>query len=225
MKTSNTLLFLSARGRLSIGRFWFYWLLILLAQFGFIFLTAVQGNEDEGERVTIFLVLTGLMYLQIIKRMHDVGRSGWYSLVPIYNLMLALTRGDEGANEYGPDPKGESDDLMVNSGILDQQIHNDIVIDNVYSMESELKNFLLYTIVSRLSFLCINWWLSYSVTRGYGDVTSDYSTYQLLSIVVGIIFNVWLLILLGRSINRWLQLMYFFMLIHSALFEIVKMMI
>lgn len=39
-----------------------------------------------------------------IRRMHDVGKSGWFCLIPIYNLVLALTPGDAGANEYGPNP-------------------------------------------------------------------------------------------------------------------------
>ena len=37
--------------------------------------------------------------------MHDVGKSGWFILIPIYNLVLAVTEGDKGANEYGEDPK------------------------------------------------------------------------------------------------------------------------
>jgi uncharacterized membrane protein YhaH (DUF805 family) len=39
--------------------------------------------------------------------MHDLGKSGWYILIPIYNLILACTNGQEGTNEYGPDPKGD----------------------------------------------------------------------------------------------------------------------
>lgn len=41
-----------------------------------------------------------------IRRMHDVGKSGWYILIPIYNLILACTPGEVGSNEYGADPKG-----------------------------------------------------------------------------------------------------------------------
>jgi uncharacterized membrane protein YhaH (DUF805 family) len=35
------------------------------------------------------------------RRMHDVGRSGWFQLVPIYNLILALTPSNPGTNKYG----------------------------------------------------------------------------------------------------------------------------
>ena len=47
----------------------------------------------------------------LVRRMHDVGKSGWYSLIPIYNLVLACIDGDYGKNEYGPDPKNEFDEI------------------------------------------------------------------------------------------------------------------
>ena len=40
-----------------------------------------------------------------VRRMHDVGKSGWFILIPIYNLILACTDGVQGDNEYGADPK------------------------------------------------------------------------------------------------------------------------
>jgi len=40
-----------------------------------------------------------------VRRMHDINKSGWYLLIPIYNLILTLTDGTKGDNKYGPDPK------------------------------------------------------------------------------------------------------------------------
>jgi uncharacterized membrane protein YhaH (DUF805 family) len=40
-----------------------------------------------------------------VRRMHDVDKSGWYLLIPIYSLILCCTNGTEGPNQYGPDPK------------------------------------------------------------------------------------------------------------------------
>ncbi len=40
-----------------------------------------------------------------IRRMHDVGRSGWWLLCPVVNLIFACTDSQPGANEYGPNPK------------------------------------------------------------------------------------------------------------------------
>ena len=43
-----------------------------------------------------------------VRRMHDVGKSGWFLLIPIYNLILACTDGVKGENEYGADPKANA---------------------------------------------------------------------------------------------------------------------
>jgi len=46
-----------------------------------------------------------------IRRMHDVGKSGWFILIPFYNLVLLCTEGNYGENEYGNDPKNEIDTI------------------------------------------------------------------------------------------------------------------
>jgi uncharacterized membrane protein YhaH (DUF805 family) len=62
---------------------------------------------------TTFTLLQGLYSLFVllpsiavgVRRMHDVGKSGWFLLIPIYNLVLACTEGMSGENKYGLDPK------------------------------------------------------------------------------------------------------------------------
>ena len=39
------------------------------------------------------------------RRLHDAGKSGWFLLIPIYNLILLCTVGVKGDNQYGADPK------------------------------------------------------------------------------------------------------------------------
>ncbi len=41
-----------------------------------------------------------------IRRMHDIGRKGWWILVPLYNLYLWSIDSEPGENLYGPNPKG-----------------------------------------------------------------------------------------------------------------------
>ena len=41
-----------------------------------------------------------------VRRMHDINKSGWFIIIPIYNLILACQNGDMGPNQYGEDPKG-----------------------------------------------------------------------------------------------------------------------
>ena len=40
-----------------------------------------------------------------VRRLHDVGKSGWFLLIPIYNLILLLTDTQFGDNKCVPDPK------------------------------------------------------------------------------------------------------------------------
>jgi len=36
-----------------------------------------------------------------VRRMHDVGKSGWFILVPFYNLVLLCTPSNPSSNKYG----------------------------------------------------------------------------------------------------------------------------
>jgi uncharacterized membrane protein YhaH (DUF805 family) len=40
-----------------------------------------------------------------IRRMHDLGRSGWWILFPVVNLVFMFFDSQPGDNEYGPNPK------------------------------------------------------------------------------------------------------------------------
>jgi uncharacterized membrane protein YhaH (DUF805 family) len=59
----------------------------------------------------LLLAVTWLSTALAVRRWHDLGRSGWSILlqvVPIVNLwcfyMLAVRRGERGANRFGADP-------------------------------------------------------------------------------------------------------------------------
>jgi uncharacterized membrane protein YhaH (DUF805 family) len=51
-----------------------------------------------------FLILTLLPSVSIaIRRFHDIGKSGWFFLVPIYGPLICLfKKGDISVNKYGP---------------------------------------------------------------------------------------------------------------------------
>jgi uncharacterized membrane protein YhaH (DUF805 family) len=63
--------------------------------------------EGLGTIASLALFLPGIAVG--VRRMHDVGKSGWFLLIPIYNIILCFTDGDAFTNEYGPDPKGRGD--------------------------------------------------------------------------------------------------------------------
>jgi len=47
------------------------------------------------------LIIVTFFILTAICRMHDVGKSGWFILVPFYSLYLYCKKGDEFGNKYG----------------------------------------------------------------------------------------------------------------------------
>jgi uncharacterized membrane protein YhaH (DUF805 family) len=69
----------------------------------------------------LFMLIPGLAIG--VRRLHDVGKSGWFMficLIPligaIWLLVLFCTEGKRGDNEYGPDPNaGATDRQFVNT--------------------------------------------------------------------------------------------------------------
>jgi uncharacterized membrane protein YhaH (DUF805 family) len=61
----------------------------------------------------LYILVTFIPLLAVaVRRLHDVGKSGWFyliSVIPliggIWLLVLFCTEGDKGDNKYGPDPK------------------------------------------------------------------------------------------------------------------------
>ena len=43
-----------------------------------------------------------------VRRMHDIGLSGWWGFIPLYGIWLASKPGVEGPNQFGPDPKTQN---------------------------------------------------------------------------------------------------------------------
>jgi uncharacterized membrane protein YhaH (DUF805 family) len=54
-------------------------------------------------RNTVLFLLIGFLLIQRIKRMHDINKNGWYSVIPF----LIFKSGTKGKNDYGVDPKVE----------------------------------------------------------------------------------------------------------------------
>jgi uncharacterized membrane protein YhaH (DUF805 family) len=63
----------------------------------FYYLSAIIGGLVDGIMGTDFvgnIIVAGLTLPYVscaARRMHDVGKSGWFMLIPFYNLILALT--------------------------------------------------------------------------------------------------------------------------------------
>lgn len=93
---------LSTRGRLSRGAYWSWWLLVLVIDLVVGFFAGAAGAP--GAASFVGLVMGVVLFIQGVKRMHDVGYSGWWMLVPVCNVFLSLAGGDPEENRYGAAP-------------------------------------------------------------------------------------------------------------------------
>ena len=105
-------------GRARRSEYWYFVLVNLFNSFLTSYMDITFGTFDEETKLGYFNTAYALIVLLPniavnIRRMHDVGKSGWYMLIPIYNIVLAATPGIIGENQYGPDPKEEEVDKII----------------------------------------------------------------------------------------------------------------
>lgn len=93
-------------GRATRSEYWYFQLfnmiiaivlMILDLQFGLNFLQMIYSLA-----VLLPSIAVG------VRRMHDVNKSGWFLIIPFYNLYLACIDGTRGENAFGEDPKGRA---------------------------------------------------------------------------------------------------------------------
>ena len=101
----------SFKGRIRRTRYWMTNICVSL-----LFIPSNMEGDTMSEGVAIFTLLIlipsiWIMLATCVKRLHDLGKSGWMallSLIPIVNFIIgiymAFFKGEECDNQYGPDP-------------------------------------------------------------------------------------------------------------------------
>ncbi len=103
-------------GRARRKEYWMFILFNLIFAFVTIVLDGLLGiNDSQGIGVfySLFSLVILLPTLSVtVRRLHDVGKSGWWifiSVIPfiggLWLLILTLTDGQPGANRFGENPK------------------------------------------------------------------------------------------------------------------------
>lgn len=101
-------------GRARRKEFWMFVLFNLLASLALSFVGYIIGNSFLSTIYALAVFIPGLAVS--IRRLHDIGKSGWMvliALIPIIGaiwlIVLYATEGTYGENQYGPDPKEDVD--------------------------------------------------------------------------------------------------------------------
>lgn len=85
-------------GRANRSEYWYFYLFYMIV---YIAGTVVASAVGTSGLLYLFILPLWLPQLAVgIRRMHDVGRSGWFILIPIYNIVLLCTA-STGDNQYG----------------------------------------------------------------------------------------------------------------------------
>jgi uncharacterized membrane protein YhaH (DUF805 family) len=90
-------------GRARRSEYWYFVLFNLIFSIVLAIVAAVIRFPLLSTLYSLAVLLPSIAVA--VRRMHDVGKSGWFILIPIYNLILCCTNGVNGSNEYGEDPK------------------------------------------------------------------------------------------------------------------------
>ncbi|KIO50587.1 DUF805 domain-containing protein [Flavobacterium hibernum] len=111
-------------GRARRSEYWYYTLAtiiisMLLGLVDFVSNLTIGLNPGMGITRAIYSLLVFLPGLAVmVRRLHDVGKSGWFFFIifiplagVIWLLIVLCTEGDSGPNAYGPDPKNEFDEI------------------------------------------------------------------------------------------------------------------
>ncbi len=93
-------------GRARRSEYWYFVLFNIIISIGIGFVAGFIGFTLLSTIYSVGVLVPSIAVA--VRRMHDVGKSGWFILIPIYNLVLACSDGDKGDNAYGPDPKANA---------------------------------------------------------------------------------------------------------------------
>ncbi len=97
-------------GRARRKEYWMFFLASVIINFIFgIFESFLPFFKTVGGIYGLVVMLPAIAVA--VRRMHDINKSGWFILIPIYNIILLATEGEKGSNQYGVDPKNELEDI------------------------------------------------------------------------------------------------------------------
>jgi uncharacterized membrane protein YhaH (DUF805 family) len=114
--------YLDFSGRARRKEYWMFTLVNLIISWSLGLLDFIFGTTFFSLISVVYSLLVFIPILAVaVRRLHDVGKSGWYYLlifIPIIGwiwlLVLLVTEGESNSNEWGENPKGIGNDNLIN---------------------------------------------------------------------------------------------------------------
>lgn len=99
-----------------------------------VILEADNYSDDTALLGLAYIPLVWFLWAQGAKRCHDIGRNGWWQIIPFYFLWLIFSDGEEGLNSYGTNPK--SPQAPVRQSQTKRASHSTAQVQQSYSSDS-----------------------------------------------------------------------------------------
>jgi uncharacterized membrane protein YhaH (DUF805 family) len=100
-------------GRSQRAEYWYFFLFNVIISIALAIISTVIGDDSSILRMLYGLAVLIPGIAVSVRRLHDVGKSGWMLLIglipligAIWLLVLMVTDSNPGDNKYGPNPKG-----------------------------------------------------------------------------------------------------------------------
>lgn len=106
------------KGRARRKEYWYFVLFNIIFIIAAAILDQLLGTANRSSGYGVIYTLYALAVLVPglavgVRRLHDIGKSGWWLLIvliplvgAIWLIVLYATEGQHSDNQYGPDPKG-----------------------------------------------------------------------------------------------------------------------
>ena len=107
-------------GRARRKEFWLFYLLYILGYMIGMFIVSNSLYANDVFIIVFLLFMFGLIipaYTVTARRLHDIDRTAWWVLIYwipfgfLIIFILCCQEGTKGENQYGPDPKGLTEEV------------------------------------------------------------------------------------------------------------------
>lgn len=99
--------YIKFHGRASRSEYWYFTFINIAISLAIHFVSVSGGMKElilgqtSADLTYLGAVLMPLICVGV-RRMQDVGKTGWHLLIPVYGIWLACLDGHEADNRYGP---------------------------------------------------------------------------------------------------------------------------